>query len=126
VGPRYVREEGEYVLDVELKVDHGAGIALLDALLQVVVLGNELLLHGVPHHLQQVLLLAQVLLYLLVEILEAFFHLTRRILGDHLAELLFGEGHLVADLRFLDSLSHFQLHALKKLLQMEKGKYEQI
>lgn len=111
---RNLREERQYVVDRKVQRYHGARIAPLDAILQEIVLHDKLLLHGAPHDLQQVLLVAQVLLHLFVQRVQALFHLARRILGNHLAQLLLRVGHLVANLRLLDAVRDLQLHVLEE------------
>ena len=66
--------------------------------------------------LEEVALVREVFLDLLVERLESPLDLARRVQADDFAQLLLAERHLVADLRLLDALAHFGLHAFEEQL----------
>lgn len=120
MGSRDVGEERQNLFNRKVERYHCTGVASRDAFFYEVVLRQEFLLHRSPDHLQQVFFVAQVLFDFLVEIFEAFLHLSGRILRDDLSKLLLGERHLVADLGLFDALRHFDLHAFEELLKTRK------
>lgn len=135
----------QHVLDGELHGDSRSRVAPANQIFKVLVLTDELVLHGVPHHLidkrkdggseghdegdttvhmcsaalylQQTLLLTQMLVHFLVQVVQSLLHFFPRIFFDNFAQLLLVKGQVVAHLLLSDTLGHTGLNSLKEMLQ---------
>lgn len=133
----------QHVLDGKLHGDSRSRVTPADQTFKVLVLTDEFVLHGVPHHLmdkskgseeddegdatlhvcsdslylQQTFLLTQVLVYFLVQVVQSLLHFFPRIFFDNFAQLLLVEGQVVAHLLLTDTLGHTGLNSLKEMLQ---------
>lgn len=134
----------QHVLDGELHGDSRSRVTPADQVFKVLVLTDELVLHGVPHYLmdkrkgsvserneddatfhvcsdaqylQQTFLLTQMLVYFLIQIIQSLLNFFPRIFFDNFAQLLLVEGQVVAHLLLADTLGHTGLNSLEEMLQ---------
>lgn len=135
----------QHVLDGELHGDSRSRVTPANQIFKVLVLTDELVLHGVPHHLmdkrkgsgsegedegdatlhvcsdalylQQTFLLTQMLVYFLVQVVQSLLHFFPGIFFDDFAQLLLVEGQVVAHLFLADTLGHTGLNSLEEMLQ---------
>ena len=136
----------QHVLYGKLHGDSRSRIASTNQIFKVLVLPDELILHGVPHHLvekirnrvrnvsplmswavsplklrlshlKQTLLFTQMFVHLLVKVVKSLLYLFARILFNNLAQLLLVEGQLVAHFLLTDTLSYAGLNSFKEMLQ---------
>lgn len=69
------------------------------------------------HYLQQTFLFAQMLVYFLVQVVQALLHFFTGIFFNNFAQLLLVEGQVVAHLLLADALGHTGLNALEEMLR---------
>lgn len=110
-------EELTNVLFGELKRDLLTRIAFRNERLVVLVLFYELVRHVAPHDLEQATVLDQMLLDSIVQVVEAFLDLARRILAYDLAQIVRRQLELVRDVLGLVATFDFRVHFLKKALK---------
>ena len=118
---RDVRKVFEDITDGKVQTYLSARVASLQQVLDIFVLSDELLLHGSPHHLQQVLLLAQMLLHLPVELLQPGLDLAARVVGQHPPQLLLAELVLERDLGLLHAGVDLDAHPVKEDVHLHTG-----